>query len=174
MESQRERLINDLKDFFEGRNKFTAAEDYYGMASSQRNNLFVAYYANLSAAEKKEMAHLIVLGAIGQLEEIQKYLSKAVLLSLGLCIRDYAQYFQDEIIALEKEFNNSENIKLWIRATNEPPEDSGLGFKKTWNYGLSLYNILRRLNSEKLKKTYEYLISHAESEWFRNALQENS
>jgi hypothetical protein len=165
----RNELTTELIDYFEGRNRFEARNDYLGMEASRIPELFVEYFESLRPELTKEFAAVIVAGARGQTAELQPYLRQVAQLLGDLCMHRQCQYFADEAVNLEREFNDPQNLRHWVEdGEEESPE--GVDFKRAWRYALILWGVLYMLESTRIQTNYEYLLGNAASEHFRRAL----
>lgn len=163
------KLVEELSDFFECRNRFAVCDDYVGMEASRIPEVFIEYFDSLSDEDQKRMTAIIVAATLGEVANLVDYLDSASSLLLQLCLRRRAQYLGNERDALEREFNKPENIAAWSR-TGDAASYDGLDYKREWRYALTLWGVLYLLKSDRIEASYDYLLKHAQSPHFRNAL----
>jgi hypothetical protein len=161
-------LVNELTDFFEGRNRFAERADYVGMEASAAPGLFVGHFEDLPPAGRQQAASLLAAGLLGRVPELAPYLRQVAQLMLDLCIRGHCGYFDAARAELEAEFNDAENLKNWARAEENGGDEAR--FRGEWRYALILWGVLYMLRSENVGDGYEYLRGHAKSRHFRRAL----
>lgn len=161
----------DLADYFDEKNKFTEVRSYFGMSASQKGAVFTKYFDSLSVEKQKETAFLLALVVCGKHSKFFSNLPNAVNLVMRLCLSGYSSCFQGSLTTLEEEFNSNDNVKTWLKAGDNLDVIGGLDWKKTWRYALSLYNILKLINSEKTKATVDILQSTAFSDEFKRNLK---
>jgi hypothetical protein len=88
-------LIGAVLDYLEFRNQFDS-DEYWGMASSQRPTLFYNYFDSLDESARKDLAHIMVAAAIGEVAELRTYMLIILHLISGLCRRGRCDYFVSE------------------------------------------------------------------------------
>lgn len=54
-----EELLEQILDFFWARGRFAAANNYWGMAAGQEDQLFLEYFDAVSDPEKEQMVRLL-------------------------------------------------------------------------------------------------------------------
>jgi hypothetical protein len=162
------RLAGEIIDFVEGRGRFEEREEYVGMDATNITDLFFAYFDSLNPPARRELAATMAAGSLGQVPELEPYLGSVIQLMLSLCITGRTESFTDELERLEREFNEAENIRVWVRSDAEYSE--GLDFKREWRYALILWGVLYLLGSHNIQDTYAYLLKHAQSAHFKRSL----
>lgn len=163
-----QKLVDELGDFFERRNRFAICDDYVGMEASRIPEVFVEYFDSLNDADQKRMTATIVAAALGQIHGLSGYLDSASSLLLELCLHRRTNYLEGQKDILEREFNRPENLRVWSKAGDR--EFEGLDYRNEWRYALKLWGVLYLLKSEHIASGYDYLVKHSESSHFRNAL----
>lgn len=163
------KLIDELSDFFERRNRFATCDNYVGMEASRIPEVFMEYFDSLDAPDQKRMTSIIVAAALGEVAALVPYLDSAASLLLELCLYRRAQYLDDERNALESEFNKPKNIAAWSKAGDSEAFE-GLDYKQEWRYALKLWGVLYLLKSDRIEASYDHLLKHALSLPFKNAL----
>lgn len=166
---ERDKIIQQLIDFCEGRGGFEARNDYVGIEASSIPDIYIDYFNRLSSADKKKTASIINDGSLAHIDLLMPYVKEIMMLLQILCRRNYVDYFRDGINKLEAEFNNSDNLMLWVNA-DDKPKQKGSSFKADWHYPLILWGVLYMLKSNRINETYQYLLKNAKSKFFREAL----
>lgn len=164
-----QKLIDELSDFFECRNRFAVCNDYVGMEASRIPDVFIEYFDSLHAEEQKRMTAVIVAATLGEVAALVNYLPSVSSLLLDLCFLRREPYIRDWRGALETEFNKPENVAAWSRSKDDEAYE-GLDYKQEWRYALKLWGALYLLESDRIAGTYDYLLKHAASSQFKNSL----
>ena len=163
------KLIDELSDFFERRNRFAKCDDYVGMEASRISEAFIEYFDSLAAADQKRMTVIIVAATLGQVAALVPHLDSAASLLLNMCLQRRAHYVDEERKTLESEFNHPENLAAWCKAKDNEAFE-GLDYKREWRYALKLWGVLYLLKSDRIEASYGYLLKHAQSRHFKNTL----
>jgi hypothetical protein len=164
-------MTEELLDLFNWRNRYQSRSAYGGVGVMYENeNKFYEHFKSLAEAEKQEAANVIVAGAIGQNQQLSEYLGQTASLMMNLCLRRHTRYFLPHLEMLEREFNDTGNLKAWAEAEDLTTLPGGLEFKKDWHYSLLLFQTLRMLKSSHIGNSQKFLIENAKSEQFRKRL----
>src|SRR5262249_40514230 len=155
---------------FQGRGRFKVVNQYVGMEVSQKHRVFATYFDSLDTTDREKMALTIVAGNLGQEKSLVRYVARCNSLLHYLCLANYSSFFEAGRVDLEQEFNEPANIRRWVEAQDQTFLKEGLVYKRDWHYPLSLWSILFFLNSNKIEDTYNYLVTHAQSQEFKRAL----
>jgi hypothetical protein len=158
----------EIIDFVEGRGRFEERDEYVGMDATNISDLFFAYFDSLDPPARRELAATIAAGSLGQVPELEPHVNSVAQLMLSLCRRGMTEPFAGEREHLEREFNDAENLRAWLRSDAERFE--GLDFKREWRYALILWGVLHLLGSNNIQDTYARLLRHAQSAHFKRSL----
>jgi hypothetical protein len=156
-------------DFFEGRGRFAERDDYLGMEASRIPDLFVDYFNQLDPSGQQAMATTLAQIALGQRAELAEYLPAAARLMVDLAVRSKAGAFAGIQSDLEREFSDRAGLERWSHAVDRTPP-AGLDFRGDWHYPLQLWGVLYQLGSPVATEAFDYLLRHADSARFRQAL----
>jgi hypothetical protein len=162
------RLAGEIIDFVEGRGRFEERDEYVGMDATNISDLFFAYFDSLDPSARRELAATIAAGSLGQIPELEPHVNSVAQLMLSLCIGGRTEPFAFERERLEREFNDAENLRAWLRSDAEHFE--GLDFKREWRYALILWGVLYLLGSNNIQDTYARLLRQAQSAHFKRSL----
>lgn len=169
----RERLLRELEDYFTGRGRFDRSE-YYGMRGSQVWELLVDYCEQLAPDEQSELTLLLTeVATVDQqqlIPDVPGAVPGAVQVLLSLCIKGHWNQFSQSAALLEREFTDPSNIEMWTHAGEMTESQGGADFKQTWHYAAVLSFILKLLGSERAAITRQYLLEHADSQEFKETL----
>lgn len=165
-----DKLWRALKDYFMGSDRFADAANYTGMLASQRPRILLDYFETLNANERIELTSLLTRVAIGEDQELIAHLPSAVHTLLSLCLAGYMKELGQSGTILERVFTDPANIDSWIHAEDIAEPKGGVEFKQTWNYAAALSFILKRLQSNPAAQTRQYLLHRAESQTFKDTL----
>ena len=165
----RTELTAELGDFFARRNRFAACDDYVGMGASRIPEEFVEFFDALPAADRRRLAELVADAALGEVAPLAPHLGAAAGLMLALCLYGRGRHLAGRRAALEREFNEPENLRAWA-AAGEGDSDGGPDYKREWRYALQLWGVLHLLKSERAEEGYAHLLRRARSRHFKRAL----
>lgn len=163
-------MINELIDFFQAKGRFTECRNYVGMEASRIPKLFIDFFKSLESKKKHLIVDYLVSGALGKHKELYPYIPLIWSLMVSMCIQSYTGYFINRQNDLENEFNNKQNLAVWIESPNSGHPNHGLSFKKDWHCALMLWGILYLMNSNNIAKSYNYLLKSANSTLFKEGL----
>jgi hypothetical protein len=164
--SQTDEIEHAIVDFFEGRGRFAALEDYVGMDASAGPELFEKWLAGLDEATQRAVGRTLAEMATGK--KLDEYLPRAGRLMGELGVRGYAPAFKDVQPLLEDELEA--HVPAWLVAPDRNPPPRGPAFKDDWHYALQLWGVLHLLESEGAERAYSALVDGATSARFRQAL----
>jgi hypothetical protein len=175
MNALRERLLSELNDYFLERGRFEAAGEFVGMSASEKPELMTDYFRQITPEERAELSNLLTEVAVGrELNLVSAFpgaVPSAVQVLYSLSVHDLLSQSSESVARLEAEFSDPGNIGRWIRAGDMTASQGGAAFKETWHYAAALCFILTILGSEEAAQTRAYLLNHASSEDFREALK---
>jgi hypothetical protein len=163
-------LENELLDFFAGRGRFAAREDYVGMSASTIPKLFAAYFESLDTTHERHMVNLLTDIALAKRTEHAEHIPEATHLLLDLALRGFTEAFGDARATLEQDL--AAHLTQWTAARDQAPLPSAQDYRRDWHFGLQLWGVLYLLSSPAAELAYRELTEQATSPRFRDALQQ--
>ncbi len=159
-----------LRDYCEGRGRFSEIETYMGMESSNRTMLLPDYILSLDSDLQRRLLESLVEGALGRIPEVAQYISLLMHAVMMLAISGHSELIRFAKTPLEEEYVNDQNVQAWCRAVDNEVYPKGVAFKETWHYALGLGRILHAIQSTTACRITVFLREHAVSRQLRTQL----
>lgn len=159
-----------LRDYCEGKGRFSEIDTYVGMESSNRTMLLPDYILSLDSDRQRRLLESLVEGTLGHIPEVAQYISLLLHALMMLAISGHSELITFAKAPLEEEYLNDRNVQAWCRAIDNEVFPKGVAFKETWHYALGLGRILHAMQSTTACRITVFLREHAVSRQLQTQL----